>query len=145
MQNKQHHKQTKFKVTEAAIEEEREEEDGKIDTDGEGLNVKFIVGEESDCSDDESHSLQTEKKSFEDYSSWISNSDVSVGVMWQVHVLEHACNDRCFQGVGERFRVLWQSVFICRCNVTGREGEHLSGIKEQLHVSLCDCSSSHLF
>ena len=79
MQNKQHHKQTKFKVTEAAIEEEREEEDGKIDTDGEGLNVKFIVGEESDCSDDESHSLQTEKKSFEDYSSWISNSDVSVG------------------------------------------------------------------
>ena len=79
MQSKQHCKQTKLKVTEPTIEEEQEEEDGKIDTDGEGLNVKFIVGEESDYNDDESHSLQTEKKLFEDYSSWISNSDVSVG------------------------------------------------------------------
>jgi len=77
VQSKQHLKQTKFKVTEATIEEEREEEDGKIDTDGEGLNVKFIVGEESDCSDDESHSLQTEKKTTA--VAWISNSDVSVG------------------------------------------------------------------
>jgi len=106
VQSKQHRKQTKFKVTEAAIEEEQEEEDGKIDTDSEGLNVKFIVGEESDCSDDESHSPQTEKESFEDYSSWTSGSDVSVEVMRQVHVLEHACNGRCFQGVSERFRLI---------------------------------------
>jgi len=98
VQSKQHRKQTKFKVTEAAIEEEREEEDRKIDTDGEGLNVKFVVGEESDCSDDESDLPQTEKESFEDYSSWTSNSDVNLEVMQQVHVLEHACNGRCFQG-----------------------------------------------
>jgi len=57
VQSKQHRKQTKFKVTEAAIEEELEEEDGKIDTDGYSwrLTLTVIVGEESDCSDDESH------------------------------------------------------------------------------------------
>jgi len=108
VQSKQHRKQTKFKVTEAAIEEEREEEYRKIDTDGEGLNVRFVVGEKSECSDDESHSPQTEKESFEDE------------VMQQVHVLEHACNGRCFQGVSERFRVLWQIVF------TGREGDYIT-------------------
>ena len=146
VQSKQHRKQTKFKVTEAAIEEGQEEEDGKIDTDGEDLNVKFVVGEEGDCSDDESHSPQTEKESFEYYSSWTSDSDVSVGVMRQVHVLEHACNGGCFRGVSERFRVSWQSVFICRCNVTGGGRRTSPGIQEsfsELHVSLCSSSSSH--
>jgi len=61
-------------------------------------------------------------------------------------VLEHACNGICFRGVSERFRVSWQSVFICRCNVTGEGRRTSPGIQEsfsELHVSLCSSSSSH--
>jgi len=68
--------------------------------------------------------------------------------MRQVHVLEDAGNGRGFEGVRERFRGWGQRGMRGRCKVTVREGEHLSGIQEsfsELHVSLCGCSSSHLF
>ena len=100
VQGDKHHKRTKLEVE---IQEEQEEEDEKMDSNGVNLKVTFVLGEESGGSsiDDEGHSPHSEKESYEDYSSQTTGRDDNVELMLQVHVLEHACNGRCFQGVSE--------------------------------------------
>ena len=102
VQGEKQPKPMKFKATEVAIQEEQEE-DEKMDSNGVNSKVTFVLGEESggSCIDDEGHSPHSEKESYEDYSSQTAGRDDNVEVMQQMHVLEHACNGRCFQGVSE--------------------------------------------
>ena len=99
-QGDKHHKQMKLEVE---IQEEQEEEDEKMDSNGVNSKVTFVLREDSSgsCIDDEGHSPHSEKESYEDYSSQTAGRDDNVELMLQVHVLEHACNGRCFQGVSE--------------------------------------------